>query len=65
MCKLYSLILVVCLSAVPVMAGDVNTPGKSEPPPCTQNCVTTTTSPTITYGVRQIALELILTLVKR
>lgn len=61
----YSLALVVCLSAVPVLAGDVNTPGKSDPPPCTQNCITsTTTEPTVTDEMRQIALELIVALIK-
>lgn len=63
--KTFSLVLVACLLAVPALAGEVNTPGKSDPPPCTQNCITsTTTEPTVTDEMRQIALELIVALIK-
>lgn len=58
--------LVVCLFAAPVMAGDVNTPGKTEPPPCTTNCSATTTetpttssTDTLTYLLLQLALSLV------
>lgn len=57
-----SLLMTACLCA-PVLAGDVNSPGKTDPP-CTQNCATTSTTSTAYESVRQIALDLILIIVK-
>jgi hypothetical protein len=43
--RMLPLALSVFLCAAPVMAGDVNMPGKPEPPPpCTSDCPTATTT---------------------
>lgn len=55
--KLNALLLTVCLSA-PVLAGEVDTPGKTDPPPCTTNCPTNTTSTTVTIE-EELALALL------
>ena len=61
--KLSALVLAVCLFCVPVLAGDVNTPGKTPPPPppaCTENCATSaTTSGSLTLLLLELALRLL------
>lgn len=49
-----------------VFAGEVPFPGKQDPPPCTQNCTSSTTQPepmpesgTLTKGLIEIVLGLI------
>lgn len=53
----YSLILVAAL-AVPVFAGDIQVPGKSEPPPpppaCTENCTQSATT-----GINDASIDLL------
>ena len=42
--------MLVCVLAFPVLAGEVNTPGKTPPPPppaCTENCATTAPAPAL------------------
>lgn len=65
--RLLSLALTLSVFATPVLAGEVNTPGKTEPPPppaCTENCGTQATT-TTTDAVLLAALELLLSLIKR
>lgn len=54
-----SLLIIACLFA-PVLGGDVNSPGKTDPPPCTENCLTASATPTTLESMRQIALKLII-----
>lgn len=42
--RIFALTLVVFVLACPVFAGDVDSPGKQEPP-CTQNCVAPAPTP--------------------
>jgi len=56
--KLSALLLIVCLFA-PVLAGEVNTPGKTDPPPCTENCPTNTATSTAITTEEEIALALL------
>lgn len=56
--KLNALLLSACIFA-PVFAGEVNTPGKTYPPPCTENCSTNTTSSTGTSIDEELGLALL------
>ena len=58
----FSLVIAVCLF-VPVLAGDVNSPGKTDPPsPCTVNCVNsgTTITTKLISPLGQFAIQLLL-----
>lgn len=65
--RIYAPLMLVCLLALPVLAGEVNTPGVVNPPlppTCaTATCASSTT--TLTDSMRQIALELVLSLIKQ
>lgn len=54
-----ALLLVI---SVPALAGDVNVPGKQDPPPCSQNCSNPVST---TETVKFVILELMLTLIKK
>lgn len=60
-----ALFLIAALS-VSIQAGDVGTPGRTDPPPCTVNCATTQTSDPTTYDeIRVFVIEVILALIKK
>ena len=63
--KLYAPVVLLCLMAVPILAGEVSTPGKTPPPPpaCTENCTSTATTSSGTW-TEELAIELLLTLIK-
>lgn len=48
----------------PVLAGDVNAPPRSEPPPCTENCKTATTTSTAD-SIKLAILEFVLSLIRK
>lgn len=52
-----ALVMLVCLLALPVAAGEVNTPGAVSPPP-------PSSATTLTVSMRQIALDVILSLIR-
>lgn len=50
----------VLLLTVPVIAGEIGTPGKTEPPPCTQNCSASTQAASpVTTALTQFLITLI------
>jgi hypothetical protein len=67
--KVTALLLVLCLSAATAFAGDVNTPGKTDPPPCTENCVVPAASEPLPVGTADtiglFLLELALLFIKK
>jgi hypothetical protein len=65
--NLFAPVMLVCLMAVPAFAGEVDTPGKTPPPPpppsCTENCTSSTTTSSQDWTT-ELALDLLLILIK-
>lgn len=63
-----ALIMIVALS-VSALAGDVGTPGRTNPPPpppCTENCATTQSDSPVTFDeIRVFVIEIMLALIKK
>ena len=56
--RLLPAVALVCLLALPSIAGETTGPGKSDPPPCTENC---TSAPNATASVLAELLVAVMT----